>query len=168
MKVLRRFWPHPWLSLFLFAVWQLIRNDLSAATLVTGALLAWGIPLLTSRFWPNPPRLKRPLVLLRLTGRVLGDIFVANFQVARVILGPVNKLRPAFVEYPLALTDPFAISVLASIISLTPGTVTTDISPDSKSLLIHALDVEDEQALIRTIQTRYEQPLSEVFLCSNT
>lgn len=168
MKRVQRLLPHPWLSLFLFAVWQLIMNDLSAATLVAGALLAWGIPLLTSRFWPNPPRLQRPVVLLRLAGRVIGDIIVANFQVARLILGPVEKLRPAFIEYPLTLTDPFAVSVLASIISLTPGTVTTDVSPDSKTLLIHALDVEDEQALIRTIQTRYELPLLEVILCSNT
>lgn len=164
----RRFFPHPWLSLFLFGIWQLLMNDLSAATLAAGALLAWGIPLLTRRFWPDPPRPRKPLVALRLTLCVLGDIVAANLQVARLILGPARKLRPAFVEYPVALSDPFAVGALASIISLTPGTVTADVSPDRKTLLIHALDVADEQELIDTIKTRYEKPLQEVFPCSQT
>lgn len=168
MTFWRKLVPHPWLSLFLFGVWQLLMNDLSPATLAAGALLALGIPFLTRRFWPNPPRLQKPFVALKLLWRVTGDIIAANWQVALLILGPVNKLRPAFVVYPLALTDPFAISVLASIISLTPGTVTADVSPDHQTLLIHALDVADERELISTIRTLYEQPLLEVFPCSKT
>lgn len=163
MTLWRKYVPHPWLTLFLFGIWQLLMNNLSPITIATGALLALGIPLLTKRFWPNPPRLRRPLILLRLGVRIIFDIVVANIQVARLILGPTENLRPAFVEYPLLLTDPLAVSVLASIISLTPGTVTADVSPDHQTLLIHALDVADEEILIRTIQTRYEKPLLEVF-----
>ncbi|MBP7342191.1 MAG: Na+/H+ antiporter subunit E [Smithellaceae bacterium] len=168
MKTLRRFFPHPGLTLFLFSVWQLLMNDLSVATMIGGGICAWGIPLLTRRFWPDPPRMQKPLVALRLTLCVLGDIVAANLHVARLILGPARKLRPAFVEYPVALSDPFAVGALASIISLTPGTVTADVSPDRKTLLIHALDVADEQELIDTIKTRYEKPLQEVFPCSQT
>jgi multicomponent K+:H+ antiporter subunit E len=67
------------------------------------------------------------------------------------------------VELPLALTNEFAIVMLANTISLTPGTVTAEIRSDRKTLLIHCLDVEDEAALIADIKTRYEQPLKEVF-----
>jgi multicomponent K+:H+ antiporter subunit E len=158
--------PHPWLSLFLVLVWQLIMNNLAFGTLVMGFLLAWGIPMLTHRFWPNPPRLHRPMVLLRFTLRVLGDILTANLEVAKLILGPSSRLQPAFVEYPLELTHDFAISLLCSTVSLTPGTVSADISEDRRTLLIHGLDVADEQALIDTIKQRYEQPLLEVFECS--
>jgi multicomponent K+:H+ antiporter subunit E len=166
MMSARALLPHPWLSLFLVVVWQLIMNDLALGTLLMGFLLAWGIPMLTHRFWPHPPTLHRPRVLLRFTLRVLGDILTANLEVARLILGPSSRLRPAFVEYPLELTHDFAISLLCSTVSLTPGTVSADISEDRRTLLIHGLDVADEQALIDTIKERYEQPLLEVFECS--
>ncbi len=168
MMSAKRWLPHPWLSLFLVIVWQLIMNDLSAGTLIMGFILAWGIPMLTDVFWPHPPTLHRPGVLLRFTLRVLWDIVVANLDVARLILGPSKNLRPAFVEYPLELTHDFAISLLASTISLTPGTVSADISADKRRLLIHGLDVADEQELIATIKQRYEKPLKEVFECSNS
>lgn len=166
MTTRRTLLPHPWLSLFLVLVWQLIMNDLSAGTLIMGFFLAWGIPLITHVFWPDPPTLHKPLTLLRFTLRVLGDILMANLDVAKLILGPSSKLRPAFVEYPVELTHDFAIHLLASTISLTPGTVSSDISDDRKTLLIHGLDVADEQELIETIKQRYERPLMEVFQCS--
>lgn len=158
--------PHPWLSLFLVVVWQLIMNDLSPGSLIMGFFLAWCIPLITHVFWPDPPIMRRPLVLLRFTLRVLGDIITANLDVAKLILGPSKTLRPAFVEYPIELTHDFAIHLLASTISLTPGTVSSDISDDRKTLLIHGLDVADEQEMIETIKQRYERPLMEVFECS--
>ncbi len=164
----RKLLPHPWLSLFLVLVWQMIMNDLSLGSLLMGFFLAWGIPLLTNVFWPQPPTLHRPLVLLKFTLRVLVDIVTANLDVAKLILGPSSKLRPAFVEYPLELTHDFAISLLASTVSLTPGTVSSDISPDRKTMLIHGLDVADAQELIDTIKQRYERPLMEVFECSKS
>jgi multicomponent K+:H+ antiporter subunit E len=141
-------------------------NSLSAGTWVLGIVLAWGIPQLTDVFWPNPPKLHQPLVLLRFAVRVLGDIAIANLEVAKLVVGANASLQPGFVEYPLELTDDFAISLLASTISLTPGTVSADISDDRRMLLIHALTVSDEDALIETIKQRYERPLMEVFECS--
>ena len=76
-----------------------------------------------------------------------------------------RRLRPGFVELPLDLTDEFAITLLASTISLTPGTVSADVSEDRRTLLIHALDVDDQDAMIRQIKQRYERPLKEIFEC---
>ena len=98
----------------------------------------------------------------------LGDIVVANLEVAKLILGPASRMRPAFVEVPLKLDDELALTMLASIVSLTPGTVSADLSDDKRTLLIHGLNVDDEAALVRSIQTRYEAPLLEVFACSRT
>jgi multicomponent K+:H+ antiporter subunit E len=58
--------------------------------------------------------------------------------------------------------------MLASIISLTPGTVSADLSDDRKTLLVHGLDVDDEAVLVEQIKRRYEAPLLEVFACSPT
>lgn len=161
-----RWLPHPWLSLLLVITWQLLLNSISVGTLLLGALLGWAIPLMTHVFWSHPPVPHRPLVLLGFVVRVLFDIVVANLQVARWILGPTQALQPSFVEYPLQLSEEFAISLLASTISLTPGTVSADISDDRRTLLIHGLNVADPDELIRTIKQRYETPLMEVFECS--
>ena len=66
-----------------------------------------------------------------------------------LILGPSARLRPAFVEIPVLLEDELALTMLASIISLTPGTVSADLSDDRKTLLVHSLDVADAATLVR-------------------
>ncbi|MEX6503147.1 Na+/H+ antiporter subunit E [Pseudomonas zhanjiangensis] len=164
----RRWLPHPLLSPCLLLVWLLLVNDFGLGNLLLGALLGWLIPLVSQRFWINPPQIQRPLKLCLFLLRVIGDIVIANLQVAKLILGPSSKLRPAFVEIPLALEDELALTMLASVISLTPGTVSADLSDDRKTLLVHSLDVADEAGLVHEIKTRYEAPLLEVFACSPT
>ena len=93
------------------------------------------------------------------------DILVANMAVAKLILGKPERLRPAFVEVPLDTDNEFVITVLASVVSLTPGTVSADISADRRTLLVHGLDVEDRAALVASIKQRYEAPLKEIFGC---
>ena len=88
------------------------------------------IPLFTRRFWPQPAYLTRPGRALRFAGRVLWDIIVANFAVARIVLGPSSAIRPVFVRVPLDVEGDFAMTVLASVISLTPGTVTADLDAE--------------------------------------
>lgn len=166
MRLPDRVFPHPWLSVSLLIGWLLLMNSVSFGNLLMAALLACLIPWLTHVFWPRSPYRLRVGRLVVFVSRVLTDILLANLQVAKLILGPRRQLRPAFVNYPLQLQHDFSISVLASTISLTPGTVSADISPDRKTLLIHGLDVGDEQALIDHIRQRYEEPIREIFECS--
>lgn len=165
---MRRLLPQPVTSALIFGLWLALANSLAPGTLLMGGCLALLLPLATRRFWPYAPRVRRPLVALRLLGRVLGDILRANLTVARQVLGPVDKLRPAFFEVPVAIEDPFVATLLGGIISLTPGTVTIDIVTEGgtvKRLLVHGLDVPDEAAAVAEIRTRYEQPLKEIFGC---
>ncbi|WP_246065287.1 Na+/H+ antiporter subunit E [Hydrocarboniclastica marina] len=163
MTMTRRLLPRPRLSLFLFLIWLLLSNSVSASSVFFGALLGWLIPMLSHRFWPDHTHSAHPLLMARYLMVVLMDIAVANLNVARLILGSPKKLRPAFVTYPLELDNDFAITVLASTISLTPGTVSSQISDDRRYLLIHALDMDSEEELIRGIKRRYEKPLMEIF-----
>lgn len=154
--------PQPWLSLTLFVIWQLLSEGISGGSLVLGVILAWGIPQMTLGFWPSRPAFAKPWRLPAYALRVIKDIVIASAEVATLILS-FRKPRPAFVVYPLELQDPLAITILASTISLTPGTVTADISDDQKSLLIHVLDTENGQEITDAIRTRYELPLLEMF-----
>jgi multicomponent K+:H+ antiporter subunit E len=157
--------PHPALTLCLIAVWMVVNNTLGLGHLLLGTVLAVLIPLLTRRFWPEAPKVARWGLLLRYLTVLLTDIVVANFWVASLVLRPGGGLRPGFVWFPVALTDPFAITVLASTISLTPGTVSVDLSEDARHLLIHSIDLDDAQALVDQIKQRYEGPLQEIFQC---
>ncbi|MDW7747447.1 Na+/H+ antiporter subunit E [Halomonas sp.] len=157
--------PTPLLSILLLAVWLLLVRSTAFGQLLLGGFLAVVIPLATHRFWDAQPHVARPWKLLRFVLRVLGDILVANIEVAWLIVNPWRRLRPHFVEYPLMLEDRFTITLLANTISLTPGTVSANLRLDGRTLLIHALDVEDEEALIAHIRERYERPLKEIYEC---
>jgi len=159
---MRRWLPHPLLTLALTLVWIFLVNEPGLGNILLGAFLGVVIPRLTAGFWPEHPRLRRPFLLGGYVLRALGDIVVANVQVARLVLGPVGALRPAFIEIPLELNDDFAITLLANTVSLTPGTVSAEVSADRRTLLVHALDTEDPDALAAQIKTRYQAPLKEI------
>ncbi|MGY4878016.1 Na+/H+ antiporter subunit E [Vreelandella aquamarina] len=161
----RSWLPTPVLSVLLLLVWLLLVRSVSFGQIVLGGALAVIIPLVTYRFWDAAPRIGKPIKLLRFALRVLKDIVIANFEVAVLIANPWRELRPHFIEYPLILEERFTITLLASTISLTPGTVSANLRMDGKTLLIHALDVDDEDALIEQIRQRYEQPLKEIYEC---
>jgi len=158
--------PQPLLSLSLLLIWLLMNNSATPGQLLLGTLLGALIPAFTRRFWPEPPQhLARPGLVLAFAGRVLWDIIVANFAVARVVLGPRSALRPAFVQVPLDVEGEFAMTVLASVITLTPGTVSADLDAERGYLLVHALSVDNAEALVQQIKTRYEAPIKEIFAC---
>lgn len=154
--------PQPWLSLILFLIWQFLSDGISGGSVVLGLLLAWLVPQLTQAFWPERPAFVKTWLMPAYMLRVLKDIVAASFAVAWLVLSP-RKPRPAFISYPLKLEHPLAISILASTISLTPGTVSADVSDDNKILLIHALDAATDEEVIDEIYNRYEKPLLEMF-----
>lgn len=162
---MRRWLPHPILTPVLVGVWLLLNNSVSPGQVLIGLVLGWAIPRFTVDYWPEAVRLHRPGALARLLLVFVYDVVVANVAVARLILRGPKVLRPAFVAVPLDLTHPLAISLLANIICLTPGTVSADLSADRRTLLVHALDTDDPEALAATIKGRYEAPLREVFEC---
>lgn len=156
--------PHPALSAMLVVVWMLLLNDLSWGGLLLAVIFAVIIPLITSRFWPGNPRMRFGPPLWGYVTIVLWDIVIANFQVAWIILFRRNRdLRSSWLVIPTDLRSPEAITALAATISLTPGTVSTDISADGRALLVHILDTDNPDAEIARIKSRYEARLLRIF-----
>lgn len=159
--MMRRLLPSPLLSAVLFIAWLLL-NGASAAQLTLGALLALAIPWLTERVQVDRVRVSAWPAVVRLGIVVLFDIVVANVRVAGLILGPERRIAPRFFWLPLTIRDPHGIVALAGIISLTPGTLSSDLTDDRRYLLVHALNAGDEAELIATIKQRYEAPLIRI------
>lgn len=165
MTIIARLLPMPIMSLAVLLLWISLAPAPTVGHILLGLLLGWSIPWLTQSFWPDRPRVRRPLAGILLGIRVVGDILVANWQVARLVLGPLESLRPAFIEVPIDIDDPFVATLLGSIVSLTPGTVSIEIERQRRVLLVHALDVPDPAETVATIKSRYERPLKEIFGC---
>jgi multicomponent K+:H+ antiporter subunit E len=158
--------PAPALSAALFLAWLMLSESVSAGHLLLGAALALGLPPLASRWREDPSVLRAPRAAGRLAGAVLIDIVRSNLVVARLILGDERQITPRFVRVPLALRAPHGVVALAGIVTMTPGTLSADLSEDGRELLVHAFDVDDdaaEAALVAGIKARYEAPLIAVF-----
>ena len=160
-----RLFPMPVHSLLLFIVWLLLNNTVAPGHLLLAIFLAITIPLLTSGMQDSQPGVRKPFVMIRYVLRVIGDIVVANFEVAILVIGRSKKLSPAFVAIPIEIEHELPITILASTVSLTPGTVSAEISEDKKWLYVHVLHLSNKGELIALIKQRYEQPLREIFEC---
>lgn len=160
---MRRLIPHPGLSVLLVIVWLLMANSLTFGGLFLGITIGILLPIFTAPFWPGRPDVNY-LAGIAYLGLVLRDIVVANFEVAAIILFKRNRdLKPIWLVIPMELDTPEAITVFAGTISLTPGTVSSDVSACGRFLLVHALDAPDPDAEIARIKTRYETRLKRVF-----
>jgi multicomponent K+:H+ antiporter subunit E len=156
--------PHPFLTLILALVWMVLQNDFSAGMVVFGLILGIVIPRITSVWWPDTPQGFRMGKMILYSGVVIWDIVVANIQVAWIVLTvPNSKLKPAWIVVPLELKQPEAITVLAGTITLTPGTVSADLSDEGHSLLVHVLHTDDPDGVRDDIKSRYERRLLEIF-----
>ena len=106
------------------------------------------------------PRIRRLVALLWL---FLRELFISALRVARLVLRPdMDKhLNPAVIAFPLSLTSDAEITLLANMITLTPGTLSVDVSTDGRILYIHALDVTDREAFIAEIRDGFETKVRE-------
>lgn len=159
----RKLLPHPRFSALLFVLWLLMMESIAISQVFLGLTLALLIPFGTQVFWLENSSVHHPLLVVKYACRLTLDIAKSNLAVALRILGSRKKLKPAFVYYPIALKNDFAITVLASTISLTPGTVSAHISKDRRYLLIHVLHLVNEETMIKSIQDNYEHALKEMF-----
>ncbi|MGQ9668738.1 MAG: Na+/H+ antiporter subunit E [Desulfosoma sp.] len=159
---MKRWVPHPILSIVLCVVWVLLSNEVAVGSVLVGAVLGLILPHVTRALWPGV-RIQKPRSIVRYLAVFLFDVIVANLQVAVLVLGPENRRKPAFIEYPLQLTDEWAIIVLGCTISVTPGTVTVDVDMTRRRLLIHCVNVPDPSDVVERIRKRYDNPLMEIF-----
>ncbi|CUH40217.1 Mrp complex subunit E1 [Jannaschia seosinensis] len=162
--MLTRLIPHPLLSVTLLLVWLGLVNTLTLGSVILGAVIGLIVPMLTAAYWPERPKIGKPLRVVEYVLIVLWDIVVANFQVAAILLfRRTQNIRSKWIPVPLDLTSAEAITVLAGTITMTPGTVSTMLSADGTSILVHCLHTDDPDEVRDTIKSRYERRLKEIF-----
>jgi multicomponent Na+:H+ antiporter subunit E len=140
-------------------VWAAAMGKLSVANLGVGFMLGYAVLYLacdvlgTRKYCGRLPRIGELLLFF------LWEVLVANLRVARSVLSPSFRMRPGIIALPLDVETDGEITMLANLITLTPGTVSLDVSPDRKLLYVHAMYIDDEEQLKRRLKQGFERRL---------
>ena len=153
------------LIIVLTVLWAALTGSFSGPNLLLGAVLAFGM-LSLLRYRVEAPRVLRriwPIVVLAIV--FLYDLLGSAITVALLVLSPNMKarLRPAIVAVPLTVKSDAEITLLANLITLTPGTLSLDVSDDRSVLYVHALVLDDRAALLAGIANGFERRVKAVF-----
>lgn len=155
--------PYPILTAALLLMWMLL-TSFSPGQFLLGGVIAVAASRAMAALQPSKPRLRRWQLIPRLVGIVMLDILQSNIAVAGIVLQGRSRERVSgFVAIPLDLRDRTGLAVLACIITSTPGTAWIEYTHDTNVLLIHVLDLTDEEEWIALIKNRYENMLMEIF-----
>ena len=162
--MLRKVFPHPYLTVLLVVVWMLLVNRMALGSLIFAVIAATAVSQFTNAYWTRRPMVQDPLAAVGFVLIVVWDIIRSSFTVTRqVLFTPNDRLKPAWITIPLDIRTPEAITVLAGSITMTPGTLTADMSGCGRSLLVHCLHAPDPDAVRDEIKTRYEARLKRIF-----
>jgi multicomponent K+:H+ antiporter subunit E len=154
--------PYPLLSLSLLVMWLLL-NDFTLGHLVLGSVVAMFGGWAMASLRPDKPKLKKWYLVPKLLWRVFTDIIRSNAAVAFLILrGKRQQHTAGFITVPLEIEHPTALAIMAVILTSTPGSAWLAYDGRRKTVLIHVLDLIDEEAWVKNIKDRYESLLLEI------
>jgi multicomponent K+:H+ antiporter subunit E len=157
-----RWFSHPVLSVLLAASWLALSHSLAPVHLLSALLIALIVPRVLHPFLGEAARVDW-LAAIRLSIVVLHDVVASNITVAKLVLGPLPRMKPAWLPVPLACDHPKVNALFATIITTTPGTVSCVVDEQAHQILVHALNCDDPQAMIDDMKQRYEAPLLKIF-----
>lgn len=153
------------LVLALAVIWAAITGNFSGLNLLFGAAVASLAVLLLRQSLAPPAILRRLRRIVALAALFLRELIISAVRVAIVVLTPNlrSALRPGIVAFPLTVKSDAEITLLANLITLTPGTLSVDVAEDRSVLYVHALSLDSREALIADIASGFEKRVGEVF-----
>mgnify|MGYP001244594134 FL=1 len=151
------------LNLMLGLAWLVLTTQWTPLNFLIGLLIGFLTLGLVQRAAGRATYLRKVQQISALTGYFLWELVVANLRVAYDVLAPVQSMRPAVVAVPLDLRGEAQISLLANLISLTPGTLSLDVSPDRRTLYVHTMHLSSREEFVAEIKNGFERYVREVF-----
>ena len=152
------------LNILIAVLWMFLQSSFTPASFVFGYLLGILILYLMRKFLVVSFDLRkvRPWAAVKLFFLFVVELTKANIDMVKVVLKPRMDHQPGIVAVRTKLDTEIEITLLAALISLTPGTVSMDFSPDNKTIYIHAIDVPDKDEMIEDIHNSFERAIMEV------
>lgn len=135
-------------NLLLAFVWAFATGELTAPNLLIGMVLGYCVLFFTIRSSESRTYFVRVWRVVKFVVFYIGQLIMSNLRVAYDVVTPHNYMRPGVIAVPLTVETDAEIVLLANLITLTPGTLSLDLSPDRKTLYVHVMyiDIDAEQA----------------------
>ena len=151
-------------NILLAVVWAALTASFTLPSLligyVIGLLALW---MAQPLFGASSGYFLRVWRVLKLAGFFLYELVVSSVRVAWDVVTPTHLSRPAIIEMPLDVESELEILTVTNLISLTPGTLSLDVTPDRKTLIVHAMFAEDPEALVAELKNGMERLVKEAF-----
>jgi len=151
------------LHLGMAVLWAMATGSLTFASLVMGVIVGGGVLHLLGPVLGDPRYGIRFYRAISLAFFFLRELFASGIRVAVDVLRPSLDLTPAVIAVPLDLRHEAAIVLLANMVSLTPGTLSIDLSEDNSCLYVHTMYGADPVATRQAIKRDFERRIQEVF-----
>lgn len=150
------------LNVFLAFIWMFLQNEYNGSTFLVGYFFGCLIILGFRRFFGSRFYILRVLAVISLLYIFMRELILSNISVLKVVLKPKLDMKPGIFALETDLTKDWEITILANLITLTPGTLVVDVSQDNKTLYIHAMDIGDVDEAIQDIKGTFEKAIMEV------
>ncbi len=151
------------LNLLLALAWVALTGQLTPINFGFGFVLGYLLLWLIHHAAGESTYFRKVWRVIRFAGFFIWQLLLANLRVTYEILTPSHTMRPAVVAVPLDVTRPAAITLLANLITLTPGTLSLDLSPNGRTLYVHAMHVRDADSFRQEIKEGFERYVKEIF-----
>ncbi len=156
------------LNILMAMTWVLLSGDFTFTNFIQGLIISYVIIFLSQKSVSGSHYFKKIPLFISFIGFFLKEMFVANILVAYDILTPTNYMKPGIIAIPLSVKTDYEISLLANLITLTPGTLSLDISNDRKVLYIHAMYLdEDVEKFRQSIKNGFEKRIIQLMRKDN-
>lgn len=149
-------------NLLLALLWAAMSGRITIWSLFLGYLIGMFVLWLPTRKERRPPYFRKVWKALGFAGFFLKELTVASLRVAQDVVTPRILMRPAVLAVPLDARSDFEITLVANLVSLTPGTLSVDVSRDRRFLYVHAMFVDDPDRMRRKIKTGFERRVLEL------
>ncbi len=149
-------------NLVLMLIWAFLRSSYTLVDFCIGYLLGAVLLAIFQHRLGSPFYLRKVWSVCKLFCIFLRELVKANFQVFFIILHPQLNIKPGIIKMEIFIRSPLGISLLANMITLTPGTLTMEISPDNRYLFIHVLNINNGEEIKRNIRKNFEDNIMEV------
>ncbi|MEP9397174.1 Na+/H+ antiporter subunit E [Mesorhizobium sp. KR2-14] len=153
-----------YLSIILLAfAWAAITGSLSLPNILFGVVLGCVTLYLVREHIGSLRSFLRVGKVASLVVLFVKELILSAWRVAKLVVSPRMDLKPGIFAYPLTVDRDFEITLLANLITLTPGTLSVDVSADRRTLYVHAIDCSDPDAARRDIADGFERKIMEAF-----
>lgn len=149
-------------NLFISLMWMFLSESYSFQSFLVGYIIGALLILLLNRFFPDRFYLYPIYKMIVLMLIFIRELILSNISIVKLVYGPKLDFEPGIFEMPIEVTKDWEITLLANLITLTPGTLTVAVSDDRSRFFIHAMDIDDKEEAIYEIKNTFEKAIMEV------